>query len=99
MDETSVMAASRVVPLTGTTGLRTLGEEDLFTYLCMHGALHWWNQLKWLADIGALLAAARDGAAGRLYRAAENRGAGRAAAQAMLLCQRLLGVPLPACPL
>ena len=96
MVEASVMAGSRVVPLTGTRGLRTLGEEDLFAYLCMHGALHWWNQLKWLADINALLSAAPEGGVERLIRAAEARGAGRAAAQAMLLCQRLLGTPLPA---
>jgi hypothetical protein len=96
MDESSLLAASRVVPLTGTTeGLRTLGEEDLFTYLCVHGALHWWYQLKWLADIGALLAAAPEGAAERFYRAAEARGARHAAAQAILLCQRLLDRPLP----
>jgi len=31
----------------------------------------------------------------RLVRAAEVRGAGRAAAQALLLCRRLLGTPLP----
>jgi hypothetical protein len=96
MAEASLMAASRVVPLTATRGLRTLGEEDLFAYLCLHGALHWWNQLKWLADINALLAAAPDGGVERLIRAAEARGAGRAAAQAMLLCRRLLGTPLPA---
>jgi len=96
MAEASLMAPSRVVPLTGTRGLRTLGEEDLFAYLCLHGALHWWNQLKWLADINALLAAAPDGSVERLIRAAEARGAGRAAAQAMLLCRRLLGTPLPA---
>jgi hypothetical protein len=91
----SLMAGSRVVSLTGTTALRTLGEEDLFAYLCMHGALHWWNQLKWLADIGALLAAAPEGDVERLIRAAETRDAGRAAAQAMLLCRRLLGTRLP----
>jgi Uncharacterised nucleotidyltransferase len=96
MIESSVMVGSRVVPLTGTTGLRTLGEEDLFAYLCMHGALHWWNQLKWLADVNALLAAAPDGGVDRLIRAGETKGAGRAAAQAMLLCRRLLGTPFPA---
>ncbi len=96
MDEVSVMAASRVVPLTGTMGLRTLGEEDLFTYLCVHGALISWHRLIWLAYIGALLATAPEGGAERLNRAAEARSAGRAAAQAMLLCQRLLGTPLAA---
>ena len=96
MAEASLMEASRLVPLSGTQGLRTLGEEDLFVYLCMHGALHWWNRLKWLADINALLAAAPEGGVERLVRAAEARGAGRAAAQALLLCRRLLGTPLPA---
>ena len=95
MDEATVMTSSRVVALSGTTGLRTLGEQDLFTYLCVHGALHWWYQLKWLADIGALLSAAPAGTAEFLYHAAKARGAGRAAAQALLLCRDLLRIHLP----
>ena len=90
MTSDSIMAASRTVPIAGTAELRTLGQEDLFAYLCMHGALHWWNQLKWLADIGALLAAMPEGSAEKLNRAAGLRGAGRASAQALLLCRRLL---------
>jgi len=96
MVETPIMAASRVVPLAGAVGLRTLGEEDLFAYLCMHGAFHWWYRLKWLADINALLAAIPEASVERLFGAAEARGAGRAAAQAMLLCRRLFGTSLPA---
>ena len=96
MAEASVMAASRVVSLNGTVGLRTLGEEDLFSYLCMHGALHCWSRLKWLADINALLTTAPKGGVERLVGAAEARGTGRAAAQALLLCRRILGTPLPA---
>ena len=96
LDEDSIMARSRVVPLTEAMELRTLGEEDLFSYLCVHGALISWRSLKGLADIGALLAAEPEGGAERLYRAAEVRNAGRSAAQAMLLCQRLLGAPLAA---
>jgi hypothetical protein len=95
MAEDSIMEASRVVPLTASEGLRTLGEEDLFAYLCMHGALHWWYRLKWLADVNALLASASEDGVARLVRAAEVRGAGRAAAQALVLCRRLLGTPLP----
>jgi hypothetical protein len=72
--EDSIMEASRVVRLTGSEGLRTLGEEDLFAYLCMHGALHWWYRLKWLADVNALLAALSAGGVVRLLRAAEARG-------------------------
>jgi hypothetical protein len=96
MKESSFMTASRIVSLTDSMGLRTLGEEDLFAYLCMHGALHWWNRLKWLADVNALLAAATDDGIEHLIRAAEARGAGRAAAQALLLGRRLLGTAIPA---
>ena len=96
MAEGSIMAASRIVPLTAAAGLRTLGEEDLFAYLCMHGALHWWNRLKWLADLNALLVSTPEDEVERLVRAAEVRGASRPAAQGLLLCRRLLGTPLPA---
>src|SRR4030095_633160 len=95
MVEASIMAASRVVPLTGTTGLRTMGQEDLFAYLCMHGALHWWNRLKWIADVNALLAASSEARIEHLFHAAELRGTGRAAAQSMMLCRRLFGANLP----
>lgn len=95
MAETSIMAGSRVVPLAGAEGLRTLGEEDLFSYLCMHGALHWWNRLKWLADINAILATVPDRDVEDLIRAAGARGVGRAAAQALLLCKRVFATPLP----
>jgi hypothetical protein len=94
--EASIMVASRVVPLAGAAELRTLGEEDLFAYLCMHGALHWWNRLKWLADVNALLASTPEDGVERLVRAADARGAGRAAAQALLLCRKLFHTPLPA---
>jgi len=75
-------------------GLHTLGDEDLFAYLCMHGALHWWNRLKWLADINAMLSTAPESRVEQFVCAAEAKGAGRAAAQALLLCRRLLEMPL-----
>ena len=95
MDETWVTRGSRIVPLAGAAGLRTLGEEDLFAYLCMHGALHWWNRLNWLADINALLAGCSQRHVEDLIRSAEAKGVERAVAQALLLCRRLLGTPLP----
>jgi hypothetical protein len=95
MPEDSIMAASRVVPLMGAAGLRTMGEEDLFAYLCLHGALHWWNRLKWLADVNAVLARTSESGVERLIRAAEVRGAGRATGQALLLCRGLMGTPVP----
>jgi hypothetical protein len=95
MAETSLIASSRIVPLTGEIGLRTLADEDLFPYLCAHGALHWWYRLKWLADVGALLAGTSSDGVERLYGVAEARGGGRAAALALLLCQRLLRTTVP----
>jgi aryl carrier-like protein len=85
----------RLVPITATIGLRTFGEEDTFAYLCAHGAIHRWFRLKWLADIGALLAHQPNGGVERLYLASEKRGVGRCAAQAILLCQRFLGATIP----
>jgi|SRR5579862_56388 len=85
----------RLVPITTATGLCTFGEEDTFAYLCAHGAIHHWFRLKWLADIGALLARQPDGGVERLYLAAEKRGVWRCAAQAILLCQRFLGAAIP----
>src|SRR5262249_40375230 len=79
----------------GGAGLRTMGDEDLFAYLCMHGAVHWWYRLKWLADINALLTAVSDDGVEHLIRVAEAKGVGRAVAQALLLCRRLLAMPLP----
>jgi hypothetical protein len=95
MNESTALSSARNVPLSGDIGLQTLGREDLFTYLCGHGAVHWWYQLKWLADVGALLAKESDDGVEQLYRAAEQRGSGRAAGQAILLCHRLLAADVP----
>jgi hypothetical protein len=95
MDETTVLKSSRIVPITTMDGLRTLGTDDLFAYLCAHGGRHWWYQLKWLADVSALLSAATNEGVEQLYSAAEIRGVGKATAQAILLCHRLLKTRVP----
>ena len=88
------MANSRVVPLAGTRGLRTLGEEDLFAYLCMHGALHWWHRLKWLADINALLAP-QESDVERLIGAAKAGGRGEPRPRLCCFASGFLGPPSP----
>ncbi len=80
----------------GEAEVPTFSREHLFVYLCVHGAQHAWSRLKWLADLGALLALEDDADIEGLYRAAQDAGAGRCAGQALLLCERLLGVELPA---
>jgi hypothetical protein len=75
--------------------LPTLGREELFAYLTVHGASSAWFRLKWIADVAAMLAAAPAGEVERLYRRSLELGAGRAPAQALLLCERLFATPLP----
>jgi microcystin-dependent protein len=82
------------VEVTSGRSLATLGDEALFVYLCTHGAAHLWARLKWLADIGALVATSPDGGI-RYWRAAQEAGAERAAASALLLAHHLLETPLP----
>ena len=84
----------RIASITKEIGLCTFGEDDLFAYLCAHGAVDRWFRLKWLADVAALLARQPEGGVERLHRAAQVRGLGRPAAQAILLCHRLVGTVL-----
>jgi len=69
--------------------------RSLHGYLCVHGAYHRWSRLKWLADLNAMLAATAADVT-RLYRHAQNVGAGLCAGQALLLCGRLFDLPVPA---
>jgi len=70
--------------------LPTLQLEELFAYLCVHGAWAAWFRLKWITDVAALLHG-RTGELERLYRRSLELGAGRAAAQALLLSDALFG--------
>jgi hypothetical protein len=76
--------------------LRTLSNDALFAYLCLHGALHNWGRLKWLADLGAFLNRRTEAEIASLYDAAATYRVGRSAAVALLLCRALLGLPLDA---
>jgi hypothetical protein len=76
--------------------LPTLATDELFAYLSVHGASSAWFRLKWIADVAALLSTAPPAEIERLYRRSQQLGAGRAAAQALLLCRRLFGTAIPA---
>jgi hypothetical protein len=86
----------RTVPIGGEAGLATLGAEDLYAYLCAHGAIHSWMRMKWLADVAALVSVMPDERIEQIHAAAEARNAGSASAQALLLCHRLLQTNIPA---
>ncbi|MDP8995373.1 MAG: nucleotidyltransferase family protein, partial [Pseudomonadota bacterium] len=74
--------------------LATLAREELVAYLFAHGALTAWSRLKWVADLAALLAGEDEAGLERLYRRALVLAPGRSAAQALLLVDRLFGLPL-----
>ena len=91
----SAHSPTQDAPLSPTLALRTFADDALFAYLCVHGTSHAWSRLKWLADLGALLARRGDRERERLYRRAADLGGGRCPAAALLLCEYLLGLPLP----
>jgi putative nucleotidyltransferase-like protein len=86
-------SAAQSVTLSDGATVQTLGQEDLFAYLCVHGAHHAWSRLKWLADVNALVANGAD--VGHLYCHAQRIGAGLCAGQGLLLCRWLFALNLP----
>lgn len=85
----------QTVQLARENCVQTLGAEDQFVYLCVHGAANGWQRLKWLADICALLAQEKSGGLRALLSTAQELHAERAVAQAIVLCHRLLKVDIP----
>jgi hypothetical protein len=85
-------APTQTVELGKGRVVRTLQRDDLFAYMCAHGASHGWFRLKWLTDLAAL-AVQHDVA--QLYRAAQARGVATSAAQALLLAHDMLALDLP----
>ncbi len=90
-----VGSARQIVTVAPGIDLPTLGTEELYAYLCVHGATHGWSRLKWIADVAALLATFDQARIERLHRACERIGAGRSSAQALLLCAQLFETTLP----
>jgi len=88
------MGSPRQMVRHGALRLSTLASEELFAYLCVHGTIHLWARLKWLADVAAFI-----GSNGldcdRLHRSSVALGAGRCGALALLLCNRFFGTHLP----
>jgi hypothetical protein len=69
--------------------LPTLQLDELFAYLCVHGASSAWFRLKWITDLAALLHRGTAEEIRRLHRRSQELRAGRAAAQALLLSDAL----------
>ncbi|MDZ4363866.1 nucleotidyltransferase family protein [Brevundimonas sp.] len=86
-----VADAVRTVGL-GGVAVRTLPDPALFAYLCVHGAAHAWNRLKWSADLNAFLSHQSAQTIEALHVTAVAMGAGRAPTMGLILCQRLYGL-------
>lgn len=43
------------VKIAGAVEVQTFANTQMVTYLCVHGAMHHWVRLKWLADLAAFL--------------------------------------------
>lgn len=82
---------SQMVEVAKGVELPTLATDELFAYLCVHGASSLWFRLKWITDLAAILHPLEDAGIERLYRRSQELGAGRAAAQALLLADDLYG--------
>lgn len=84
----------QVVEVAQNIELPTLARDELFAYLCVHGASSAWFRLKWITDLAALLYSENVDEIERLYRRSQQLGAGRAAGQALLLAHRLHATPI-----
>jgi hypothetical protein len=87
----NVRASAQDVPVATGITLPTLGNDDLFAYLAVHGASSAWFRLKWICDFAAFIAPFGPAELDRLYAHAARAGAGRAPGQALLLADRLFG--------
>ncbi len=70
-----------------------LGREELFQYLCLHGARHGWFRLRWLADIDRIARLGLD--ARRLVPLMRRHRSLHLGGQALTLASDLLSTPLP----
>ena len=87
--------ASAATVEVGPHRFQTLGDTDQLLYLTCHGSLHYWQRLKWLCDVAALVRTMDDTAFElALARSREARLDGLVA-PALLLCRTALHVEKP----
>ncbi|MEG3154974.1 nucleotidyltransferase domain-containing protein [Sphingomonas sp. RB1R13] len=80
-----IPAQPTLVEILPGSSLATLPSDEQFAYLCVHGASSAWFRLKWIADLAGTISGASELELGRLLVSAKRLGAGRSAAQALLL--------------
>ncbi|WP_255449730.1 nucleotidyltransferase domain-containing protein [Shimia ponticola] len=83
------------VLLQGGGAVRTFADDQLFAYLCLHGALHRWGRLKWLAEVHAFWRGMDRAGQAACLATAQDLGAETAVLEALHLCHEFLEGPLP----
>jgi hypothetical protein len=87
----TIDSPSETVDVAPGIPLPTLARDELFAYLCVHGASSAWFRLKWISDLAGLVHGQSCETIERLYGRSQALGAERAAGQALLLADRLFG--------
>ncbi len=85
---------SQIVSIAPGIAVPTLAADEMFAYLAVHGASSAWFRLKWITDFAAMLHDQKAEDIQRLYDKSQRLGAGRAAAQALLLANRIYGTEI-----
>jgi hypothetical protein len=83
---------------TSTSGdlFRKLLPEDAVSVLCIHGTKHWWERLRWIADVAELIDSGLIKDWDRVHRSATQSHALRSVQLGVWLAQELLSAKLPA---
>ena len=84
----SVHSPRQLVDIGSGLLLPTFAADELFAYLAVHGGTSSWFRLKWLCDFAAFLNSKDAAEIDHLYRRSQELGAGRCAAQGLLLADR-----------
>lgn len=75
----------------------TLAAAELLFYLCLHGSIHQFDQLIWLADLGHLMSQFDEVAFETLFLKAREMNLERPLVQALLLLKHFYRRPMPQC--
>jgi hypothetical protein len=87
----SAETPARAVALLGERSVATLGDSENLAYLAVHGTIHAWSRLKWIADFNAFNRLLASGSREGLAKQARSYGVGDALDSALLLASRLFG--------
>lgn len=84
-----------LVPISHQRALPTLGRIEMAVYLSVHGAVHGWSRLKWLADANAMLTRLGTDELQAAWNFGRVKDVDRAVAQMFLLARDIFGTLSP----